>query len=478
MKTLFTRFLMISLFLVLSFSTKATHLMGGEITASQLHDSTYWITLTTYRDTLGIPMDSVAHFTVKDTAGNTVMTFSIPYDTAISGGTLRLYPYGVEVYIFQDSIKLPGSGTFHISFTDCCRNGAIQNLSHPLSDNMYLTTTVTHFDSTSNSTPFFLVQPVVFLPRNTSWSYNPLPFDVDGDSLVWSLDVPLTGFNTACAGYSNPPSTSTGTFNINSANGSISWTASTLGNFDASVLVEEYRNNVKIGEIRRDMQFIVVNPTGNMARMSNMNEVPKDNFGNYHFVLNANTRHTFSFFAEDPDSNDVVSMQAYGEPFLFPQGKRASFFVNKTGKTYGNEIEGTFVWKPDVNMVRQKPYITVYRVSDGINTIDYTVMYTVDNPLQSPPLSVERFDVGIESTIYPNPFSDVLNISMLLDDAHSIGFDIYDLNGRKVFNSPVRRLESGKHLIRQSLNLSSGQYLVEIKADSKTIKIEKVLITD
>ena len=82
---------LILLSILITSGTYATHLMGGEVTARQMHDSTYEITLTTYRDTLGIPMDKIANFIVKDTGGNTVMTFKIPYDTVISGSALRLY---------------------------------------------------------------------------------------------------------------------------------------------------------------------------------------------------------------------------------------------------------------------------------------------------------------------------------------------------------------------------------------------------
>ena len=468
-------------FILSSTESKATHLMGGEITAIQLHDSTYLITLTTYRDTLGIPMDSIANFVVKDTAGNTVMTFQIPYDTAISGGTLRLYPYGVEVYIFRDTIQLPGPGKYHIGFTDCCRNGAIQNLSNPLSNNMYLTTTVTHFDSTNNSTPFFLVQPVIFLPRNTSWGYNPLPFDLDGDSLVWSLDTPLTAFNTPCGGYTAPPSTSTGPFTLNSANGSITWTASTLGNFNATVLVEEYRNGVKIGEIRRDMQFIVVAPSGSMARMTNMDELDDDPAGNPHEYLNANSQYMFSFYAEDPDTGDVVSMHAYGEPIMNSMTSPAAFFVRKTGKTYGNEIEGTFIWKPTMDEKRQKPYLVVYRVSDGFHTIDYTVMYTVLGPQGTQPDPSTGIDEEKSSNllnVYPNPAQNVINLELKLKENDNVSYRVYDITGQIQFSSPVRNLDTGNHVISQQVSLAPGTYILELTSFKGMNERMKIVISE
>ena len=46
-------------------------------------------------------------------------------------------------------------------------------------------------------------------------------------------------------------------FALDSVTGELSWNAKMQGNFVAAFLIEEYRNGVKIGEMRRDMQYIV-----------------------------------------------------------------------------------------------------------------------------------------------------------------------------------------------------------------------------
>lgn len=176
--------ILLSLFGLLSLVPKlqATHLMGGDIIVQQLSGLTYLVQLTTYRDTMGIPMQTTATFTFKNSSGTTILTTTTGYDTIISGNTLPMYPYGVEVYFFRDTVTLPSTGTFSVGWSDCCRNGAIQNLSSPLSESMFLQTDFT-VDSIPNSTPFFLVPAAIFLPVNTPWQYNPLPFDTNGDSL-------------------------------------------------------------------------------------------------------------------------------------------------------------------------------------------------------------------------------------------------------------------------------------------------------
>ena len=132
---------------ILSFSAKATHLMGGEIVAQQISAYQYQIVMTAYRDTAGIPMQNFASFSITDSSGTNIANLSTAYDSILSGNALPMYPYGVEVYFFVDTFTFPHSGTFTIGWSNCCRNGAIQNITSPLSKSMFLQTDVTVYDS-------------------------------------------------------------------------------------------------------------------------------------------------------------------------------------------------------------------------------------------------------------------------------------------------------------------------------------------
>ena len=137
MKKLFTT-LLIGL---ISLSTFASHLMGGQIVATQLgSDSTgshYALELTAYRDTIGVPMGTTATFEVflQDTSGvwNFLYSSTVP-QSGPSGGLVPSIQivYGVEIYMFNDTITFPGNGNYYISWQECCRNGAIINMADPL----------------------------------------------------------------------------------------------------------------------------------------------------------------------------------------------------------------------------------------------------------------------------------------------------------------------------------------------------------
>ena len=407
MKKLITTLLVV----LLSLSTFASHLMGGQIVATNLGGYEYEIKLTAYRDTMGIPMATSAMFEINmDSAGVMIPInlLTVPADS-MSGGLVMgvSAAYGVEVYTYTDTITLPGDGYYTISWNDCCRNHAIINMANAGGENFALSTSFTVDSLSPNSSPSYLSLPVAYLPSDTLWQYNPLPFDPDGDSLVWSLAVPLDD-NGIVSGYqflddttlySNPSNP----FALDSITGELSWDAKMQGNFVAAFLIEEYRNGVKIGEMRRDMQYIVVNDTSNyLPVVSNMMSFPTNSGGYPYVVISPFQNYSVSLFASDPNINDVVTLNAFGEPFNLTTSS-PSFLTFPTGN--GNEIEGIFSWTPNISDVRTQPYLVVFRVSDGFYNFDYTVQIEVSSVT-----SIK--EVGIKS-INDNKIYDLLGRELL-----------------------------------------------------------------
>ena len=186
--------------LLFPFSSKATHLMGGEITVQHLSGSDYAIVATAYRDTVGIPMAFNLPITITNQTTGWDTIINVSHDTIISGNLVPLIPYGTQIYIFADTFSFPSPGQYTVNWENCCRNHAIVNLASPGSESMFLHAEVM-IDSTNNSAPYFLAPPITYLPVNTPWTYNPLPFDANGDSLVWSLDTPHTSYGIQCRIY-------------------------------------------------------------------------------------------------------------------------------------------------------------------------------------------------------------------------------------------------------------------------------------
>ena len=463
MKKIFTLLLAISL----SVSAYSTHLMGGQITTTYLSSDSngihYTLNLDVYRDTIGVPMNlnqTVDVYELDLSTGSYNLLFSDSIDFGVSGSmpTMSLV-YGVEIYHFSDSIVFPTDGYYMIKWDDCCRNGAIINMVSPLTEDMTFLTYVNVNSSDPNSSPTYLAPPVIYLPANTVWQYNPLPFDPDGDSLVWNLSVPLSGTGLV-TGYESLDDTvlysnTTGVFSMDSVTGQITWDPKMVGNFVVSFAIEEYRNGVLVGAMSRDMQFVVIPDTTNAFPMiSNINNVPTNSIGYPYVKINPGQNYQLHLLASDPDVNDVVSLQAFGESFS-QTTTLSDFLVTPTGN--GNEINGKFSWCPDVADVRESPYIVVFRTSDGQFYFDETIQFEVT--LSTELASVNGFHI---SEIYPNPANNRLYTPISLDKSEEISIEVYNVLGVKQ-QDDILDLPVGNHLIVKELDLNSGQYLIVFK---------------
>ncbi|MDC0204554.1 T9SS type A sorting domain-containing protein [Flavobacteriales bacterium] len=484
MKKIFTLLLGITL----SVSSYSSHLMGGQITATYLSsDSTgshYVLDLEVYRDMLGIQMSlnqTVEVYLLDTTVFPPTYSLSfihtIAFDTTTGGAMSSLSSvYGVEIYNFRDTITFPANGNYIIKWSDFARNHAIINMSNPGGEYMSFLTFVSVDSNNPNSTPTFLTPPVAYLPVDSIWQYNPLPFDPDGDSIAWSISVPLGGGSPVpvdVVGYGSLSDTlysnTNGIFSIDAITGQISWNPKMVGNFVASFAIAEYRNGVLIGGMSRDMQFVVVPDTLNaMPQISNMQSLPTNNMGYPYIQIAPGQNYQVSLLASDSDVNDVVSLEAFGESFGLITSP-SLFSYTSTGN--GNEVEGTFSWTPDMTHVRPNPYLVVFRTSDNFFYYDETVQVEVS--LASDINEHSSFNL---MDIYPNPAIDKFTMQFSLDKSQEISLDIYNVLGEKVTSEKLY-LYLGNHILVNNFDLRSGQYFVTL-ADKNGVIInsQKLLV--
>jgi hypothetical protein len=432
--------------------------MGGEITVQSIGNGDYVVAMVVYRDTTGIQMQPTAIFEVFDSVGNVYMTFTTPYDSSISGNLLPQYPYGIELYLFVDTINVPDPGKYRIGWDNCCRNVAIQNLANPGSESMYIQSEFEVFASSSNSTPFFMVPAAVFLPVNTPWQYNPLPFDPDGDSLYWSLDAPMNSANSYCAGYVPPASTASNPFSIDPVTGTISWTASTQGNFVSTVLVEEFRNGQKVGSIRRDMQFVVTSP-GNVPLLVGTSNWATNSQGNYSFPIVAGNAFNLSIVADHNDPTAQLDMAIYGEVMNI-SANPATFSYVPTG--VGAEIIGSLFWSVPQQLIAGDQFLNVVRISDGLYTYDETFYMEVVSGVG------QEENVFDEPVLFPNPVKDMLNlyIGNILTSG-VVDAQIVNMRGQLVAEKEKMNIKAGTNVIQWPVQLSKGMYFLKLSVDQK-----------
>ncbi|MFK7950626.1 MAG: proprotein convertase P-domain-containing protein, partial [Saprospiraceae bacterium] len=299
--TLYT-FLLSGFFLLLSTSeTKASHIMGGDITYNCIAPNTFAFTAQFYRDCNGITLPNTVSLTVYSPSGcgpsQNITLELIPAGpqtvTPLCPGELDACnttagQYGIQKYVYTHVPASQGSGLsdppvvlstgctdWTVWWSSCCRNTTITT--GPANDGFYIETVLNNIDAPCNNSPTFLNTPTPYACIGETVNYSHGVSEWDGDSLVFSLIPCLegnapgnsVGYNNPYSGI-NPISSSTGV-TIDSQTGAITFTPNIQQVGVICVLVEEYRNGTKVGHVMRDIQFTVLPCSNSLPLASGAN---------------------------------------------------------------------------------------------------------------------------------------------------------------------------------------------------------------
>ncbi len=106
-------------------------------------------------------------------------------------------------------------------------------------------------------------------------------------------------------------------------------------------------------------------------------------------------------------------------------------------------------------------------------------VFAAEGTLQFFPLGInpETRD-NVNTHIYPNPTSDVVNIEFNLASAASVGINIYDINGRLMIAHPATSYSTGDQSEKVSLgSLNSGNYFLRLTINNEVISIKKLIVS-
>ena len=267
--------------------------MGGDFNIDMISHNTvgagYNIELRLYRDDVNalVTLPSSVNIGIYQVGTNNLVS-----QVTLHLGSSKLLPLGEPCYNPDTSILRVEMGlydNYNIAFLPnyepgyyfhyevCCRNTVVSNIANPDSTGISILAIIPDPAIGQNSSPKFGSYPIdaYFCIANTKYFSWPVT-DPDGDSLVFSLVTPLDDgtnpnngnsapgnnpypYYPACnyaPGYSqNNPIGGSPAMSINPLTGEISASPDIFGTFAFTVRVEEFRNGVKIGEVRRDAQY-------------------------------------------------------------------------------------------------------------------------------------------------------------------------------------------------------------------------------
>ena len=268
---------------------KATHVVGGQIEVKWITGNDFEITLTVYRNclpgavALQLPIKMCIFKNVTD---ELYLTYNASKEivTPLVLGDACYTPTGIciESHVLKDTIQIDDySNGYYMSCEIVARNGGIANILAP--SNTYGMTFYAEIPDPAlhDSSPVFKKYPKAYLCAGFDNLEDISATDADGDTLKYYLEIPLkhscpydnsSGTYTPCC---NPrpyppvlPKTAAYTFpNVLGATpahismdintGIMTANPNLVGVYVIAVRVEEWRGGVKIGEIRRDMQYTV-----------------------------------------------------------------------------------------------------------------------------------------------------------------------------------------------------------------------------
>lgn len=271
--------------------SNASHIIGYDMNLINIKNAqgqptdNYKFRLKFYRDVTGILIPSSFTFTIKQNGSNiqvaTVTLNKINPQTFINVPPGDCPPIGyssgkVELGIYESpSINMANynnTSGYYIYSEQNARNPGIKNVLGP-SDYYAILMTMefpalsTNASTRYNSSPIMNKLPLTYYCNQQEINVALNVIDPDGDSLVFSIVQPLdggtqkpfdvipfaTGYGLNSNIFDGSPDVS-----INSSNGNLFFKPTQFGKYLVAVKCDEYRNGIKIGEIRRELQVEVV----------------------------------------------------------------------------------------------------------------------------------------------------------------------------------------------------------------------------
>ncbi len=342
----------------------ATHGTGADIKFTSLGGNTYQFELTFFRDCAGIlpNLPSLDVVGCNQTAGTIAMTqIGQPLEIVgvCPGASTCSVPAGilpgVQQYTYRGVYTFPTQcADWTVSFTQCCRNAAINNLVGASNSNFYTDVHLNNQDIANDNSPDFTSLPVSYMCAGQLYNYSFGTIDPDGDEIEYTLSQPLSNATTLIA-Y-NPPFTLQQPMCAQPANSAVF--SSTTGLFTIrpcanqqvvlAVVASEYRyvNGVRtfIGSVRRDIQLIALNCGTNVtpaiAAPSNISPASSFTAQGYSgdFRVCAGSPLSFQMTVSDANATDTIDAVIQNLP--------AGATVTTTGT---NPKTLTFNWTPNTN---------------------------------------------------------------------------------------------------------------------------------
>jgi gliding motility-associated-like protein len=330
----------------------ATHQRAAEITFRHLSKNLYEITLISYTFTPS-PANAYRDYLTINWGDGTSKEIPRVEETNL--------PDDITYNKYVGQHDFPGASTYTISCEDPNRNGGIINIPNSINTPLYIYSqlTISPFLEPADNSPVLLVPPVDNACVDQIFYHNPGAYDADGDSLSYRL-VPCRGaLGQVIPGYTYPSASNSLT--LNAVTGDLTWDSpQQQGEYNIAILIEEWRNGLKIGSVLRDMQIIVIACNNHPPVIDSVSDT----------CVEAGKNLRFPVRAYDPDSN-VVTLTGTGGPFVL---KTDSAYLDPTPAAGYGHVRALFRWGTNCIHVQLRPYQVFFKAKDDSKPVSLVAL--------------------------------------------------------------------------------------------------------
>lgn len=334
----------------------ATHQRAAEIIYKHISGLTYEITLISYTFT---PSPANAY---RD---NLIINWGDGTISEIPRVVVTYMPDDITYNKYVGRHTFPGPSTYNISCEDPNRNGGIINVPNSVNTPMFIYSelVINPFLGGYNNSPVLLIPPIDNGCVGQPFYHNPGAYDSDGDSLSYRL-VPCRGAQgQVIPGYTYPEATNK--LSIDSITGDLTWDSPRQqGEYNIAILIEEWRNGVKIGSVLRDMQIIVLACNNHPPVIETVLDT----------CIEAGKILRFPIIAYDPDSNNVT-LTGTGGPLVITNSPATLDPNPATGK---GTTQALFRWNTRCDHVKKRPYQLFLKAKDDGKPVNLVSLKTIN----------------------------------------------------------------------------------------------------
>lgn len=397
------KYILICIFLCTVAQLKATHNRAGEITYVQQGEFTYEITITTFTNT----RPTSAGWPPVDRP-----VLEINFGDNTSALVQRTEMYDLPDYyrknIYVTTHTFPGPGTYELVVEDPNRNEGVANIPNSVTVVFSIKTIMQINPSLGiNNTPQLLSPPVDKAAKDRLFIHNPAAWDPDGDSLAYRL--------TSCTGENGEPIegfTFPDNMTINEITGDLVWNKPTeVGIYNVAILIEEWREGVKIGLITRDLQ-IEVYETENR---------PPDILSEQELCVEAGEVVDIQIKAFDPDG-DNLELTPLGGAFELDSPAQFEILSQSNDTTVAHVY-----WETNCSHIRRQPYLLVIKAEDTNSDLVLADLHYIQIWVNGP---AAQFTSII-------PGNTNINLSWTSSDCGETGYELYRTNQSQSWNFNV-----------------------------------------